>query len=88
MIMYIPSFSDSLQRKLEKLSKRDKKRFEICKKKIDEILLNPTHYKNLAYSMKDRQEVHIAKSFVLTFRVEGNIVRFLDLEHHDKIFRR
>ncbi len=86
--MYDYSLSDVLKEKLQKLYKKDRKRHEICMKKIEEILVNPEHYKPLKYDMKNTREVHIAKSFVLTFRIEGEVVRFLDLEHHDKIFRR
>ncbi|MBU4246460.1 MAG: type II toxin-antitoxin system mRNA interferase toxin, RelE/StbE family [Nanoarchaeota archaeon] len=86
--MYEIEYDHQLRETLNKLFKRDKKRYEICMKKIEEILASPEHYKPLRYDMKNRREVHIAKSFVLTFRIDGNIIRFLDLEHHDKIFRR
>ncbi len=86
--MYDYALSDVLKEKLQKIYKKDRKRHEICMKKIEEILANPEHYKPLRYDMKNMREVHIAKSFVLTFRIEGNTIRFLDLEHHGKIFRR
>lgn len=86
--MYDYSLSDVLKEKLQKLYKKDRKRHEICMKKIGEILINPEHYKPLKYDMKNMREVHIAKSFVLTFKIEGNLVSLFDLEHHDKIFRR
>lgn len=56
-------------------------------KKIEEIVIDPEHYKPLRYDMKNIRRVHIAKSFVLTFKIEGGAVRFLDLEHHDKVYR-
>lgn len=86
--MYEIEYDYRLREMLNKLFKKDRKRYEICMKKIAEIANNPEHYKPLRYDMKNIREVHIAKSFVLTFRIEGIIIRFLELEHHDKIFRR
>ena len=86
--MYEIEYDERLRNLLNKLFKRDRKRYEICIKKIVEITNNPEHYKPLKHDMKNTREVHIAKSFVLIFKIEGNIVRFIDLEHHDRIFRR
>jgi mRNA-degrading endonuclease RelE of RelBE toxin-antitoxin system len=56
-------------------------------KKIEEIVMDPEHYKPLRNDMNNIRRVHIAKSFVLTFKIEGGVVHFLDLEHHDKVYR-
>ena len=78
---------EKLKETLSWLYKKDRKRYEICMKKIEEIVMEPEHYKPLRYDMKNTRRVHIAKSFVLTFKIEGSAVRFLDLEHHDKVYR-
>lgn len=52
--------------------------YEICMKKIEEIVMDPEHYKPLRYDMKNICRVHIAKSFVLTFKIERSAVRFLE----------
>jgi len=56
-----------LNKKLIKLSKKDKSRYEAVLNKIDEILNsgNIEHYKNLRYDMKDSKRVHW--SFCLSF---------------------
>lgn len=78
---------ERLQEILKKLFKKDRKRYEICMKKMETILKNPEQYKPLRHDMKSIRRVHIAKSFVLIFTVEGNLVRFLDMDHHDNIYK-
>jgi mRNA-degrading endonuclease YafQ of YafQ-DinJ toxin-antitoxin module len=38
--------------------------------------------------MKNLRRAHIEKSFVLVFTFGNNLVEFLELEHHDKIYKR
>lgn len=70
------------------MAKKDRKRVEIILKKIDEIVENPHHYKNLRKPMEDFKRVHIDKSFVLIFTVDDNEkkVVFVDFAHHDEIY--
>lgn len=79
--------TETLERKLEKLKKKDKTLLLACRKKISEIIQNPYHYKHLRH--EDRLRVHIRGSFVLTYRVfeEEKLILFLDIEHHDKAYR-
>lgn len=79
---------DRLKAFLKKLYKKDRLRYEICMKKMEEIASNPEIYKPLRYEMKNIRRTHLLKSFVLIFRVEADAVRFLDLDHHDNIYRR
>ncbi len=85
---YSAEFSKELERKLEKLQKRNRKQFDIIIKKIREIKENPEHYKPLKYDMKNLRRVHIDKSFVLVFEISGDKVIFHDYDHHDNIYRR
>ncbi len=78
----------SLKRKLTRLYKKDKLMYEAVMKKIEEIVRNPYHYKPLRYDLKNIRRVHIKKSFVLVFTVEGDVVKFLDLDHHDVIYKK
>ena len=79
-----------LNLKLQKLFKKNKKRYEIVWKKINEIIncSDVDHYKNLKFPMNSLKRVHIDSSFVLVFRYdqERDEVFFYDLEHHDKIY--
>ena len=88
--MYSSKVKPDLDRRLNKLFKKNRKQYEIIIKKVEEILKNPQHYKNLRAPLQDWKEVHIDKSFVLTFSVDENTktVTLEDYDHHDKIFRK
>ena len=79
-----------LQKNLTKLFHKDRKRYEILMKKMDEILAcaDVDHYKNLRRPMQHLKRVHIDSHFVLVFRYEPATDRvfFYDFDHHDKIF--
>lgn len=83
-------YSEQLVKKLNKLKKKNPEQYKIICKKRDEILINPERYKNLRHDMSDRKRVHIDKHFVLVFKVdlENRIVKFLDYDHHNKIYGR
>ena len=86
--------SDELKATIRVLVKKDKKTVEILNKKIkqiansDEITID--HYKNMRYGLKEYKRVHIAKSFVLFFKVfkEKNFIMFDKFGHHDDMYRR
>jgi len=80
--------SKGLNKELEKLQKKNRKRFEIILKKMGEIINFPQHYKPLQHDMKGLRRVHIDKSFVLVFEIieSENKVIFWDIDHHDNIY--
>ena len=86
------SYSGELKETLAKMFKKDKGRYEILMKKIEQISLcgeyEIEHYKNLMHGQSDRKRVHVDKSFALTFRVDRQRkhIFFLDFEHHDKVY--
>ena len=84
--LYEFEITDTLDRKLKKLQKKNRSLLVACRKKIGEIIQNPHHYKHLRY--EDRFRVHVGGSFVLTYRVfeEEKLVLFLDIIHHDKAY--
>lgn len=86
--MYELEIRPDLDLKFQKLSKKNKKQLEIIFKKVEEIIINPQHYKNLRKPLQHLKRVHIDKHFVLTFSVDENnkIVTLEDYEHHDKIY--
>lgn len=91
--MFSFNISDELKLKIQSLSKKDKKKAIITKKKIKEIISHSPetiqHYKNLRKGMKEYKRVHIDKSFVLTFKVDlkNQHILFADFDHHDKIYK-
>jgi len=81
---------EKFHRTLKKLFKKDKKKYEIIWKKIDEIVNNSNieHYKNLKHPMNQFKRVHIDNSFVLIFRYDEakDKILFYDFDHHDNVY--
>ena len=79
-----------LEKKLVKLSKKDKNRYEVVLRKIEEIVasVDVEHYKNLRYDMKDMKRVHVGH-FVLIFNYDmiNDFISFIDYDHHDNIYK-
>jgi YafQ family addiction module toxin component len=86
--MYLPYHTEAFKRKMRKLRKKDRLRFDRVAKKIEEIMENPHVYKPLGNELAGRRRVHF-DPFVLVFRIdeENKMVRFLDYDHHDKIYK-
>jgi len=83
--MYKFDVEEKLHQILKKLFKKDKKKYEIVWKKINEIInsSNIEHYKNLKFPMNGFKRVHIDKSFILVFKYDktNNKIKFYDLDH-------
>ena len=81
-------YSDKLVKVLKKLFKKDRSKYESIIKKIEEVVNSSdlSYYKNLRYNLKDTKRVHIG-SFVLIFRVIGDVIYFDDIDHHDNIYK-
>jgi YafQ family addiction module toxin component len=86
--MYSSKFEKLADKKIQKLLKKDRERYEILMKKIEEILENPESYKRLRGKMFGLCRVHIDKSFVLTFRIDDKekVVFIEDFDHHDNVY--
>lgn len=85
---YSLEVSEEIDRKFDKLFKKNKKQLKIINKKVKQILENPYHFKPLRGDMHRARRVHIDTSFVLTYEVDENrkVVRLLDYDHHDNIY--
>lgn len=80
----------SCQREIDKAGKKNPVLKKALENKINELLLNPTHYKPLRYDLAGVRRVHILKSFVLVFEIDENErkVTLLRFRHHDDAYRR
>ncbi|HLD54941.1 MAG: hypothetical protein QT05_C0018G0019 [archaeon GW2011_AR13] len=81
---------EGLHKILVKLFQKDKKRYDIIFKKIQEIATSNSieYYKNLKFPLNEFKRVHIDGSFVLIFKYDKtqDKIIFYDLDHHDKIY--
>jgi len=87
--MYNYEIEPSLQKILNKLSRKDRQLYEQVLKKVEEVInsFDAEHYKNLRYDMKDRKRAHIGH-FVLVFKFikQENKIIFVDFDHYDNIY--
>lgn len=85
--------SDEAKEILSKLSKKDPLTAESVGKKIKQIITSDIqtidHYKNLKNELSDYKRVHVAKSFVLMFKVykKENFILFDKIKHHDDAYK-
>jgi len=88
-MMYSYATSKTFDKKSIKLLNKNKKRYEILLKKMNEIIECPKEYKNLRGSKFGLKRVHIDSHFVLTFKLDHyqKKVYFEDFDHHDKIYK-
>ena len=84
--MYDFEIRKSVEKIFFKIAKKNPKKLEIIYDKIEEIILNPHHFKNLRHPLQHLKRVHIDKSFVLVFSInEANKVIIIeDYDPHDK----
>lgn len=87
---YVMDVVPTCQRSIDKACRKNHVLREVIRKKMTEIVLNPSHYKPLRYDLAGERRVHILKSFVLKFEIDEaqRVVKFLSFEHHDEAYRR
>lgn len=88
--MYNAEIKPSCLKDIEKLCKRNYVLKEVLKKKMNEVLENPQHYKPLKYDLAGIRRVHIMKSYVLKFEIDEKTktVKFIFFGHHDEAYKR
>ncbi len=87
---YAIEIKESCLDTIRKLSKKNPVLEYILKKKINEVVENPYHYKPLRYGLAGERRVHIMKSFVLKFEIHETekVVVFLFFGHHDDAYNK
>ena len=82
--------SDSCEKSIEKICKKNNILREVLEKKMNEIIQNPQHYKPLKYELAGERRVHIMKNFVLKFEIDElrKTVTFIAFSHHDDAYKR
>ncbi|MBI4068109.1 type II toxin-antitoxin system RelE/ParE family toxin [Candidatus Kaiserbacteria bacterium] len=81
-IVYSVEFERALKR-----YKKDKNLFKQIEFQIEKVLREPDFGKPLRHALKNRRRLHVG-SFVLVYEFHGNELRFLDLDHHDRVYKK
>jgi mRNA-degrading endonuclease RelE of RelBE toxin-antitoxin system len=84
-MVYNVDFSVSFEKTIKKLKKKDKALFDQIPKKLIDLVQNPDHYKPLGNVLAGYRRIQFG-SFVIIFKIEGEIVRIISLDHHDKSY--
>ena len=79
---YTIELSSSFDKSMKKLKKKDKVLFDQIQRKLIDLVKNPDHYKPLKNVLAGYRRIHFG-SFVLIFKIEGDVVRIISLDHHD-----
>lgn len=82
-IVYAPEF----ERTLKKLKRKDRKTFSEVVSQMEKVIREPEIGKPLRYTLKSHRRVHVG-SFVLVYEFHNDELRFLDFDHHDRIYKR
>lgn len=87
---YAVEIKPSCQDSIRKACKKNPVLESALKRKIEEIVKNPYHYKPLRYDLAGERRVHILKHFVLRYEIDEarKAITFLFFGHHDEAYRR
>ena len=66
--------------------RKDRKLFRQVGVQMGKIIREPNIGKPLRYALKNRRRVHVG-SFVLVYEFHGGELRFIDFDHHDRIYK-
>lgn len=80
-------YSLEFQRAVRKLKKRDRNVFARVENQIAKIIRDPSLGKPLRYTLKNRRRIHVG-SFVLVYELHNGELRFIDFDHHDRIYKK
>lgn len=80
-------YSLEFERALARWKKKDKNLFTQIENHIFKVLREPNMGKPLRYSLKSRRRAHVG-SFVLVYEFHNGELRFIDFDHHDKIYKK
>lgn len=80
-------YSCEVEDALKKLKKRNKDIFDRIENQIIKILREPNIGKPLRYTLRNRRRVHVG-SFVLIYEFHQGELRFIDFDHHDRIYKK
>lgn len=82
---YLPTRSNHFKKDYHSLVRKNRGLQKRIDKKILQIIENPEVYKPLRRPLHGYRRVQVGP-FVITFRIDGEYVRFTRLAHHDEIY--
>jgi YafQ family addiction module toxin component len=82
---YSIEFSSTFEKSMKKLKKKDKVMYDQIQKKLIDLVENPDHFKPLRNILAGYRRIHFG-SFILIYKIDGDIIKIISLDHHDKSY--
>ncbi|MCX6672724.1 MAG: type II toxin-antitoxin system RelE/ParE family toxin [Methanothrix sp.] len=86
-MLYYYRRSQIFYKKFKKLTEKDHGLKDKFINKIGQVLDNPEIGDFKRYDLKGVQGVHV-NPFVILYRISGDTIEFVNIDHHDKIYRK
>jgi len=80
-------YSLEFERFILRCKKKDNNFFRQVVSQMDKIIREPNIGKPLRYSLKNLRRLHVG-SYVLVYEFHNDELRFIDCDHHDKVYKR
>ena len=80
-------FDHMFDRALRLLKKKKPSLFNKASAQIEKVIRAPVLGKPLRNVLRNYRRVHVG-SFVIIYEIKDMEIRFLDLDHHDRIYRK
>ena len=80
-------YASGFEKILIRMKKKDRRMFGEVTSQIEKIIRAPEIEKPLRYALKSRRRVHVG-SFILIYELHDEELRFLDVDHHDRIYKK
>ena len=82
------TFTVLCEKQIDKATRKNPVLRKIINNKINEIIINPHHYKPLRNELAGERRVHILKNQVLKFTIDeqNKMVIFIFFGHHDDAY--
>lgn len=80
-------YAEKFERALCVWKKKDGRIFQSIVNQIEKIIREPEIGKPLRHTMKGRRRIHVG-SFVLVYEFHNEELRFIEFDHHDKIYKK
>lgn len=81
------TFSPHFDRIMKRLARKDSLLHERVEEQLTKIVREPNFGKPLRHDFKNQRRLRVG-SFVLIYEVAGGHVHILNLEHHDKVYKK
>ena len=87
-VKYSLALAGQYKNVLKKLRRKNSPLVLEIERSVGQILRYPEFGKPLRHSLRNYRRIHIEGSFVLLYEIHGSVVRLLDFDHHDRIYKK